>query len=668
MGTRETRRHLGWLLGLLWLSCGAPLGAQPQAGNWAGTTTQGRPYTFTVQTGGASINPLSFGWACSGPGTTASGTTTINGTLPISGNQFALSGPGCPSYSTSGTFTSPNAASGALTLTWVFNGTTCLCSGTSNLTWTATRTLPQADLTLTNSNGVSATIPGQFTTYVIVVRNLGPTNVVGASVSDVAPAILSLVSWNCVASAGSSCTPGPVNGNLADTVNVLAGGTLTYNLTGLVDGSATGSLTNTASVTAPGTVTDPNPSNNTASDVDTLTPRADLSVIQSVTPDPAPPSSYVTYGLTVANNGPSQASGISLSDTLPAGLAFVSSLPGAPTCQHASGVVTCALGTLPPGVSTQVGVSASIRAGTVGAVQNVATVSSATTDPVGSNNVSTATTSVSAFTKGDMGTDGRTDLLFFNFATGRNLVWFMDGMTRTAEAYVVPDPTGASWQIAGTDDFNADLRNDLVFWNTLTGQVEFWMMNSVNRVGAPVPLTGAPPLDPSWKLSATADFNHDGRPDLVFRNFTTQKIVVWLMSGTVVTGTLVPNPDQAVNFNWEIVGTLDWNDDGNTDFLWYNFSSGKIVLWFMDANGTRLLGQFTEPPNAGNNNWKVLAVGDYGPGLGGLANTKDIVWRNATSGRLVLWWMDRAGNRTFAAFTVPDAPANPLDWTIVGPR
>jgi hypothetical protein len=34
----------------------------------------------------------------------------------------------------------------------------------------------------------------------------------------------------------------------------------------------------------------------------------------------------------------------------------------------------------------------------------------------------------------------------------------------------------------------------------------------------------------------------------------------------------------------------------------------------------------------------------------------------------VVWHLDLAGSRTAGTFTTPDAPANPTDWTIVGPR
>ena len=52
-----------------------------------------------------------------------------------------------------------------------------------------------------------------------------------------------------------------------------------------------------------------------------------------------------------------------------------------------------------------------------------------------------------------------------------------------------------------------------------------------------------------------------------------------------------------------------------------------------------------------------------------MAGTNDVVWRNASSGRVVVWHLDFAGNRTSGLFTSPDAPGpDPTGWTIVGPR
>ena len=160
------------------------------------------------------------------------------------------------------------------------------------------------------------------------------------------------------------------------------------------------------------------------------------------------------------------------------------------------------------------------------------------------------TGSTSLLSKGDMNGDGLPDLVFRSNVNGaQNKVWFMDGVTRTSEAAITPDAASAAWKIRGVDDFSADLQNDLAFWNQTTGAVEFWLMNGTTRVGMPVPLTGGATLPINWDLSATADFNADGKPDIVWRNFTSQKIVIWTMNGTAKVGNIIPTPDQAVDGN-----------------------------------------------------------------------------------------------------------------------
>ncbi len=279
-----------------------------------------------------------------------------------------------------------------------------------------------------------------------------------------------------------------------------------------------------------------------------------------------------------------------------------------------------------------------------------------------------------AVAKGDFNADSQVDLLFRHQTSNRNMAWLMNGTTRLSSAWITPDPA-ANQQIVGADDFNADNQSDLLFWNTSTGALEFWLMNGTGRTSA-APISGAPTLALNWKLAATGDFNADNQPDLVWRNTTSQKLIVWTLNGTTKVGNIVPSPDQAVNANWEVVAALDYNDDGNRDLLWYNYTSGKIVLWFMDASVVRINGTFTTPDAAGNNNWKVYAGGDYGLGTGGIGCSNDVVWRNATSGKAVVWFMDFAAARTAGEFTVPDAPTadpdgNPTaatDWIVAGPR
>ena len=129
--------------------------------------------------------------------------------------------------------------------------------------------IPAADLSITKTDGKATTGAGSPVTYTITVSNAGPGSVTGATVVDNFPASLAGVTWTCTASAGSTCTPGPVSGSINDTVNLPVGATVTYTLSGTVSASAT-NLSNTATITAPASVNDPNAANNTATDMDIL--------------------------------------------------------------------------------------------------------------------------------------------------------------------------------------------------------------------------------------------------------------------------------------------------------------------------------------------------------------------------------------------------------------
>ncbi|MEO8053919.1 MAG: hypothetical protein ABI768_02120 [Acidobacteriota bacterium] len=259
----------------------------------------------------------------------------------------------------------------------------------------------QADLSITKTDGTPTAVPGTTTTYTIVVTNAGPSAVTGAAVTDNFPATITSAPWTAAYSAGSS-GPASGGGNISALVNLLAGGTATFTVTATISASATGSLVNTATVSVPVGVTDPNPGNNSATDTDTLTPSADLSVVK-VGPATLVPGQNAAWTLTVTNAGPSTAVTVALSDTLPAGTTFVALVsPGGWACVTpavgAGGTVSCTIGSLAPlasGVFTlTVKVSPLVLTGT--AISNTATVTTVTPDPVPGNNTSTTTGTTSA--------------------------------------------------------------------------------------------------------------------------------------------------------------------------------------------------------------------------------------------------------------------------------
>jgi hypothetical protein len=270
-----------------------------------------------------------------------------------------------------------------------------------------------------------------------------------------------------------------------------------------------------------------------------------------------------------------------------------------------------------------------------------------------------------AYAKGDFDADRHSDLVLSRPETGELALWTMNGTERVST--VTLPSAGPNQRVAGVDDFDGDGDSDLLLWDRATRALELWSMNGTTRE-AVVPLA-IRRLSSAWEPVATGDFDWDGKPDLVWRNRDSQQLRIWTLNGLQRTGTITPTPAQAVDANWELVAARDYDGDGHTDLLWYNVSSGKTVQWLMDANVQRVSGRFTTPASAGDNNWRPVASADYGVGPNGVVGSNDLVWRNSTSGRYVVWYLDYEGRRTAGTFTNPPEPdSNPTAWTVAGPK
>ncbi len=110
----------------------------------------------------------------------------------------------------------------------------------------------------------------------------------------------------------------------------------------------------------------------------------DLSVSSLDSPDPSPLASNLFYTVTVRNNGPTNATSTVLTDRLPAGVTFVSALSSQGSCNHAAGVVTCNLGTVPRGGNSEVTIT--VRPNAFGSLSNFVSVTSAEFDHAPENN------------------------------------------------------------------------------------------------------------------------------------------------------------------------------------------------------------------------------------------------------------------------------------------
>lgn len=127
---------------------------------------------------------------------------------------------------------------------------------------------------------------------------------------------------------------------------------------------------------------------------------ADLAITKSDSPDPVTEGAVLTYTITVTNQGPGTASGVTVTDKLPSQVDFVSATASQGSCDVKGKTVTCALGTLAVGeyTPTSAVVTIKVRPKKAGQLTNEASVAigQGDTDPVAANNTDSETTTVVA--------------------------------------------------------------------------------------------------------------------------------------------------------------------------------------------------------------------------------------------------------------------------------
>ena len=362
------------------------------------TYTPGGSVTYTIvvtnngpsDAGGATITddlpepPLSnINWTC---GTETGGAVCPNasGTSDISETIATFPAGGSLTY----TVTADIAASATGNLVNTVSvappaGTTDPTPGNDSATDTDTPA-PQADLAVRKDDGSATYLPGGSVTYTIVVTNNGPSDANGATITDDLPEPpLSNINWTCGnATGGAVCPTASGTGDISETIATFpAGGSLTYTVTADIDVSATGDLVNTVSVAPPGGVTDPDPSDDDATDTDSNNPQADLSVTKDDGSTTYTPGGSVTYNIVVSNAGPSDANGATITDDLPEPpLSNINwtcgNATGGAVCSAASGTgdINETIATFPAGGSLTYTVTADIDVSATGDLVNTASV------------------------------------------------------------------------------------------------------------------------------------------------------------------------------------------------------------------------------------------------------------------------------------------------------
>jgi hypothetical protein len=181
---------------------------------------------------------------------------------------------------------------------------------------------------------------------------------------------------------------------------------------------------------------------------------------------------------------------------------------------------------------------------------------------------------------GDFNGDGFGDILWRN-ANGDTAIWLMTGTATQVSVLSATDlgliPT--SWSVAQTGDFNGDGKSDIL-WRNANGDTSIWLMTASGTQMQVLSASDLGVIPTSWAVAGTGDFNADGKSDILWHN-DNGDTSIWLMTATGTQVRVLSTADLGfVPTSWNVALTGDFNGDGKSDILWNNTNSDTSI-WFM---------------------------------------------------------------------------------------
>jgi hypothetical protein len=150
---------------------------------------------------------------------------------------------------------------------------------------------------------------------------------------------------------------------------------------------------------------------------------------------------------------------------------------------------------------------------------------------------------------GDFNKDTHVDILWRNNASGDNVVWYMNGTNWIGSA-VLLKVSDQNWKIVGTGDFNKDGNVDILWrYSGAGGYNVVWYMNNASWTGSADLI---PVGDATWQIAGTGDYNNDGNVDILWHyNGAGGYNYIWYMDRVtwIGGGDLLPVAD----LTWKIV-------------------------------------------------------------------------------------------------------------------
>jgi len=188
--------------------------------------------------------------------------------------------------------------------------------------------------------------------------------------------------------------------------------------------------------------------------------------------------------------------------------------------------------------------------------------------------------------KNDFNGDGQGDILWRNYADGRNAVWYM--------GYSNGGMTGLSLKNFGMMDMIQGLGQTKIYQDPMEA-------GGLPSKGEAKVYTS--PVDAADLAYEPEEFKFDlsdGKEIQVLTEPGDVEDVEVRIQGLAIIGSAYFNT--VADTNWHIAGTGDFNGDGKVDILWRSYADGRNAVWYMDGMSITGSAYFN---TVADTNWKI---------------------------------------------------------------